>query len=307
MRRRLAGMALELYPLAFRRRYGEEMRALLEESPPGALTVLDLLRGALAAHLRPAAGLADVVDPQYRLRASMSGVLACWVVFAAAGFGFYKTTEDHPFEVAGSAHTLLGGAHLAVQILAVGGSLAVLAGGLPLSLLALRRARSEPRLRRLVSLPPFAVLLFVGLTRLMELLSSSHSAHHTNSAGGIAFIAWGLAGLACGAVCVLASRRALFAMPVPRGWLLRAFACGALVTAAMVAIAIATAIYTIALSVDASALAGEPNGPLQATSVSVSLIQQSIVMVIAGVLATITTRRGWRALGKPDATAPFSV
>jgi hypothetical protein len=51
-------------------------------------------------------------------------------------------------------------------------------------------------------------------------------------------------------------------------------------------------------------LAGEPNGPLQATSVSVSLIKQSIVMVIAGVLAGITTRRGWRALRKPDAPAP---
>jgi hypothetical protein len=86
--------------------------------------------------------------------------------------------------------------------------------------------------------------------------------------------------------------------------LLTAFACGALVTAAMVAITIATATYTIALSVDASALAGGPNGPLQATSVSVSLIGQLIVMVIAGVLAGITTRRGWCAVGRPGAAAP---
>jgi hypothetical protein len=102
MTRRLAGLALLLYPLAFRRRYGQEMRALLDETPPGVLTVLDLLRGALAAHLHPPAGLAGVVDAGDRLRGSMSGVLACWVVFAAAGFGFYKTTEDHPFEAAGS-------------------------------------------------------------------------------------------------------------------------------------------------------------------------------------------------------------
>ncbi len=300
MTRRLAQLVLRCYPLAFRRRYGAELHALLDETPARALTVLDLSRGAFLAHLRPPAGLTGLVDSGERLRASASGVLACWVAFAAAGFGFYKTTEDHPFEVAGSAHTLLGDAHLAIQILAVVASVAVMAGALPLGVLALHRARSEPRLRRLVSLPPLAVLVFVGLTRLMELLSSSQPAHHTNSAGAIAFIAWGLAGLACGAVCVVASRGALFAVPVARGWLRTAFVCGALVTAAMVAMIIATAIYTIALSADASALAGEPNGPLQATSVSVSLIGQLIVMVIAGTLAGVTTRRGWRAVRQPE-------
>jgi len=238
MRRRLAGLALALYPLAFRRRYGQEMRALLDETPPGVHTVLDLLRGALAAHLRPPAGLGGVV---------------------------------------------------------------VLAGALPLIVLALNHARRERSLRMLVSLPIVAVAVFTGLTGILILVAHSQHSQHPSTAGGIAFIAWGLAGLACGAVCVLASRRALFAIPVLRGWLLAAFACGALVTAAMVAITIATAIYTIALSVDASALAGEPNGPLQATSVSISLIEQLIVMVIAGGLAAITTRRGWRALSQPDA------
>ena len=231
-------------------------------------------------------------------------MLACWVLFAAAGFGFYKTTEDHPYQGAGSSHAWLGDAHLGIQILAILGSLAVLAGALPLSVIALNHARCQPSLRRLVSLPIVAVAVFAGLTGILVVVAHSQHSQHPSTAGGVAFIAWGLAGLACGAVCVLASRRALFAMPVPRGWLLAAFACGALVTSAMVAITIATAIYTIALSVDASALAGEPNGPLQAISVSVSLIEQLIVMVIAGVLAGITTRRGWRALGKPDATAP---
>ena len=183
-------------------------------------------------------------------------------------------------------------------------SVAVLAGALPLIVLALHRARRQPSLRVLVSLPIVAVAVFAGLTGVLILVAHSQHSQHPSTAGGVVFIAWGLAGLACGAVCVLASRRALFAMPVPRGWLLAAFACGALVTAAMVAITIATAIYTIALSVDASALAGEPNGPLQATSVSVSLIEQLIVMVIAGLLAGITTRRGWRAMSQPGTTAP---
>lgn len=153
MTRRLAGLALLLYPLAFRRRYGREMRALLEQTPPGALTVLDLLRGALVAHLRPPAGLGSVVDVGGRLRASISGVLACWVVFAAAGFGFYKTTEDGPYRAAGISHALLGDARLAIQVLAILASAAVLAGALPLIVIALLQARRQRSLRMLVSLP----------------------------------------------------------------------------------------------------------------------------------------------------------
>jgi hypothetical protein len=303
MTRRLAQLILLGYPLAFRRRYGDEMRALLEQTPSGALTVLDLLRGALLAHLRPAPGLSELVDPGERLRASTSGVLACWVAFAAAGFGFYKTTEDQPFEAAGSAHTVLGGAHLTIQFLAVVGSLAVLAGAFPLIVAALAQARREPSLRVVVSLPVLAVIVFAGLTRLMELLASSQPAHHNSKAGGVAFVAWGLAGLACAAICVLASRRALFAVPVAAIWSRVALLCGTLLSAVMVAMALATALYAVALPLDSSALAGAPNGPLQLTSVSVSLILQLLVMVLAGVLATTTTRRGWRALSTPNAAA----
>jgi len=300
MTRRLAQLILLCYPLAFRRRYGEEMRALLDETPTRAATVLDLSRCALAAHLHPPASLADVVNIGDRLRASTSGVLACWVAFAAAGFGFYKTTEDSPYQSAGNSHLLLGGAHLTIQILAILASVAVLAGALPLSVLALHRARRQRSLRMLVSLPIAAVAVFAGLTGLLILVAHSQPSQHPSTAGGVAFIVWGLAGLACSAVCVLASRRALFAVPVARRWLLVAFACGALVTAAMAAMAIATAIYTIALSVDASALAAEPNGPLQATSVSVSLVLLLVVMILAGTLAATATRRGWRSVTQPD-------
>lgn len=299
MTRRLAQLVLCLYPLAFRRRYGEEMLALVEESPTRMPAVLDLLRSAILAHLRPAALETGLVGSADRIRASMSGQLACWVAFAAAGFGFYKTTEDAPFAAAGHTHHLLGGAHLAVQVLAVLASAAVLLGASPLIVTALGRARVEPRLRRLVSLPPLAVVLFVGLTRLMELVASSQPAGHASSTGGFAFIAWSVAGLGCGAVCVVAARGALFAVPMPRGRLLAAFGCGTLVTAAMVAIALAASLYAIALLTDASSLAASGNGPFQLVSVGVSLVLQLLVMVLAATLAATTTRRGWRAVA-PD-------
>lgn len=305
MTRRLAALALLLYPLAFRRRYGQEMRALLDETPTGVQTVLDLMRGALAAHLRPSAGLAGVVDRDDRLRASTSGILACWVAFAAAGFAFAVTTEDSPFATRGNSHPLLGGAHDAIQVLAVVASVALLVGALPLILLALNHARRQRSLRMLVSLPIIAVVVFVGLTGLLVWIAHSQHTHHATNASRAGFILWGLAGLACGVVCVLASRRALFAVPVARGWLVAAYACGALITAAMVAMAFATALYTIVLSVDASRLAAAPNGPLDGPSVSVSLALQLVVMILACTLAAITTQRGSRAVRLPAAASDY--
>jgi hypothetical protein len=294
--RRLAQLALSLYPVAFRRRYGEEMRVLLDDAPPRRFAVLDLLRGAIAAHLRPVTSEAGLLDPSDRLRASASGQLACWVAFAAAGFGFYKTTEDEPFAATGHAHHLLGAAYLAVQILAVLASAAVVLGALPLILRALARARVEPRVRRLVILPPLFVLVFVGLTWVLELLTRSEPAHHGSTVGGIAFIGWVIAALACGTFCVVAARAALFAVTMARWRLLAAYGCGTLVTVAMSAITLAATLYAVALFADAPSLAASGNGPFQLVSVGVSLVAQLLVMVLSATLAATSTRRGWNAV-----------
>jgi hypothetical protein len=295
MTRRLAHLALSLYPLAFRRRYGSEMRALLDQTPTRIRTVLDLWRGALAAHLRPGAAPPGLVDCADRVRASASGVLACWVVFAAAGFAFYKTTEDAPFTAAGHAHPLLGAAHAGVQALGLVASAAVLAGALPLIVAALAQARRRPRVRFLVSLPALAVLVFAGLTGLLIVLAHSHHGDHATTAGGVAFVVWGLIGLACAAVCVVASRATLFALPASPARLLTAFACATLVSAAMAAMTLAIALYTITLTVAEAGLAGASNGPFQVTSVAVSLVGQLLVMGVLTALAATTTHRGWRA------------
>ncbi len=98
MRKRL----LSLYPEAWRDRYGEEMSALLDETPPSITATLDLLRGALTAHLRPLASSA----PAARARNTIAQVLGCFIVFCVFGSGFAKTTEnyDHTEHV----HPLLG-------------------------------------------------------------------------------------------------------------------------------------------------------------------------------------------------------
>ncbi len=294
--RRLATFTLSMYPLAFRRRYGDEMAALLEQSPVRSSTLLNLTRGAVGAHLHPANGPGAMLDDGERLRASTSAVLACWVVFAAAGFGFYKSTEDAPYSAAGRHHVLLGGAHLAVQVLAVVASCAVLAAALPLIVTALTRARRQPSLRLLVSLPAIAVLLYAALTALLVALARSLHSQPGSGGAHAAGVAWLLAGLACGAVCVVASRKVLFEIPVPEGRLTSALAFGTAVTTAMVLIAVATALYAIALQIDASRLAASPNGPLATPPTNLALAIQVVVMVIAGTMATVTTLRGWRAV-----------
>lgn len=289
----LAHQALGLYPLAYQRRYGDEMRALLEDQPPSAKTVVDLVKGALIAHLRPANASAGAVEPADRVRASASGVLLCWVFFAAAGFGFYKTTEDQPFSTAGQAHPLLGNAHLAVQALALIASAAVVLGALPLIASAVAQARRDPSRWRAVVLPLVPVAVFVLLTAVVIAISHASGPNGSSAGPGIA-VAWGIAGLACGTACVLACRAALFATPAQPARLRAALAAATIVTFAMVAIAAATAIYAIVLSADASQLAGDSNGPFGLLSVSASLIVQVVVMVAAGALALTTTIRGWR-------------
>lgn len=306
MSARLARFILRLYPLAYRRRYGDEMRALLEDRPPTTRAVLDLLRGALVAHLRPDAAPAGVVDAADRVRATASSVLLCWVIFAAAGFAFYKTTEDQPFSAAGHAHPLLRDAHLAVQAMALLASAVVVLGALPLIAAALERARRDPAAWGTVALPIVPVLVFVALTAVVVALAHGASQGHTSGAESGLVVAWGLAGIGCGVACVLGCRAALFATPVAPGRLRAALASGTLVTIAMSAIAVATAVYAIALAVDASAVAAEPNGPFQLLSVTTSLILVTIVMVLAAGLAAAAARRGWRVRNELGAPGTFA-
>lgn len=290
----LARRALDLYPLAYRRRYGEEMRALLEDQPPTARTVRDLLRGVLLAHLRPAGAPAGAVDAPDRIRLTASGVLICWVVFAAAGFGFYKATEDHAFSAVGNTHPLLRDAHLAIQALALIASAAVVLGALPLIAAAFAHAREDRGVRRTIVIAFAPLVAFAALTAAVIAIAQTHLASHPTDVGNGLAVVWGIAGLVAGLTCVQACRAALFATPVSPARLRAALAAGTVVTATMLTIAAATALYAVALAVDASQLAGTPTGPFGALSTGASLVLAVLLMVGAGALALTTTVRGWQ-------------
>ncbi len=299
---RIARLCIAFYPLAFRRRYGQEMEALIAESRPGGRGIVDLLAGAMRAHLRPPRGL--TVHTNDRLRLSASAVLACWVVFAAAGFGFYKTTEGQSFMSAGYAHQLLGDAHDTVQTLAGLASIVLIMGAAPLIALAVRQAARTPRLRGVVSVPPLAVLAFIALTAALTLAARSPAA--PGFVGHAAFVVWGVAGLLCGAACVIGARIALFATPASRETLRMAMGAASLVTLGMIAIAASTIIYAIVLHLDAPGLAAAANGPFGAPDTLISIVIQAIVMALAAGLASVATLRGLRAMRPAGHRVPAS-
>jgi hypothetical protein len=293
MSARLARLALALYPLAYRRRYGDEMEALIEDSGTSPASVLDLVRGALRAHLRPDPGVEGELGPDDRVRLGLGSILLCWVVFAVAGLGLYKTTEGHSFVAVAGAHGMVGTAYLAIQILAVIATGAVVVGAAPLVLAALRQSRDRRAVERAAVIAVGCVIVFAVATAGLVVVGNLRPAP-SDTVSAVSFAVWTVLALGCGIGCALAARAGLFAITIPRDMLRVTSACATVVVLGMAGITLGTAIYLIALAHDAPSLAGQGNGPLELLSVGASLGGQRVVMVVVLVPAGIGAARARR-------------
>jgi hypothetical protein len=287
-------MVLALYPLAWRRRYGAEMEALVEDSGASPRAVADLARGAVRAHLRPGSATVGTVDRGDRVRLGVSAVLLCWVLFAAAILAFAKTTEDPAFRAAAAAHPVLGGAHLALQVLAVLAASAFLLGAGPLVAVALVQVRRRPGVRRAVLLASGCIGVSVAATAAFVLVAR-HEPAPSDPRRAVLFTAWVCIGMACAIGCALAARRGLFAAAVPVVVLRFAAACAVALVVAMVGIAVATLLYLVALIAVAADLGSIPNGPFGNPDTRLSLLIQLLLMVAVATPATLAASRAWRA------------
>ncbi len=289
---RLARLIAALYPHAWRSRYEAELCALLEEAPLTPRTLIDLLRGALDAHVHPR-GLP--ASPRRRMRATVSATLSCWIALVFLGAAFAKATEDVPFRTAQGAHALLGLAWLAVAALALAGAAVMVLAGGPLAFTVLRQAWLErtPVLRRAISLTVAALLVFAAVTGLISAFAAGNRG--STQPGHVVFVLWiGLAVL-IGAGCALAARAGLLYARFPAWQLVLGVAGAWLLARIMAALTIAVALYALLLAVDSPSLATRPNGPF-GWPTTVVLASQAVGMVVASVLATVTTRRGLAAL-----------
>lgn len=98
-------LLLRLYPRSWRERYGEELLALIEtQRPLGLGAWLDLLRGALVAHLHPLAADRDatrssmmIAQPAIALRLiRWVPLVAVWIAAAMGliGFSSWRGVDD---------------------------------------------------------------------------------------------------------------------------------------------------------------------------------------------------------------------
>jgi MFS family permease len=287
MRKRL----LMLYPEAWRDRYGTEMSALLDETPPSVAATLDLVRGALAAHLRSLPGTA----PATRARSSIAGVLGCFIVFSIFGSGFAKTTEndDHAEHV----HPLLGSSHSLILIAAIvaAGALVLAAAPLAQASLAYAHRTRDPTLFKLIALPPAGIGMFLGSVGLLALWLNAH--HHRAGVGG-----WLLLGLcalcaAAGAVACWAAPRAIMRrIEIPRSAFAVTIPAMALVALCMVVIALAAGVFLTGIIIDSPNVGAAGNGPGQLIDVTISIAIALTAMLALSAIAVLSAVRGLRSL-----------
>jgi hypothetical protein len=135
-----ARAALRLYPPAWRARYGDEVRAMLEDSGGGVRAAASLAWHAVPAWVWPPRQLHDRSG---RMRSSLATVGVAWVLLAglAAVFAQLAQAQGSSQGLALAQHPVIQWSYWAFDGLLAASALAVAVGGVPLWLLLLRTAR----------------------------------------------------------------------------------------------------------------------------------------------------------------------
>jgi hypothetical protein len=275
----LTGLALMLYPPAWRDRYADEVRALLEDSGAGAAAAASLAVRAVPAWVSPHRHLHD---REARMRASVGTVLVAWSALTGLGLVFAQLTQLQGFMAAG--HPLVQRCYLIFDAALAVSALTAAAGGLPVWLQMIRLAREQRRRRELAWL---SLAIVVPAAYLAAALITLMSVHHPEGSGpwlfaGFAVLGFGAAGLASAGQAVALKRLA------PAGPAVTLAVVAAGVAAAAIALAgLASAIAAAGLCWWATSFAGYHHG---------SLAGAYLLIVVAGAaIATTSASRGIRA------------
>jgi len=160
---------MRLYPRPWRDRYAVEFEAMLEQCLHSPLDVLDVLLGALDAHLQLFNGENvnwRIMNMLNKLRTTVLIVFAAFIGFIVAGMALYGLLDDSPMVPLMKTDLAPALAMFVVRIGAVVALLAVVVGGLPLAIMVIRRALSTDRRSLWLLLVPvisfFALMLYVG-------------------------------------------------------------------------------------------------------------------------------------------------
>ncbi len=202
---------LYLYPQAWRKRYGDEFQALLEQRDTRFFDIFDILRGALDAHLHPQITGAGTFSERWeqlmaqRMRRSIILVFCAYIGFFLASMVFAILVNDSYFLSAIQANS---GTNVIFDLLIAGSIIALLAiltGGLPITLAVIRRALKARRRDVLLFGIPFLALAILAVVRLiLNIASGGNASRVAYILYAILFLLAALASTA--AVCVAVAR-----------------------------------------------------------------------------------------------------
>jgi hypothetical protein len=299
---------LRLYPAAWRARYGQELATLIDELEGGARMSwrvrLDVLRAAARERARML-GLRGL-PPGERAREGSLLVLRAWMLFVIGGFGVQKASEQWQGFTPASKQALPAAAFDVLAVTAVIGSLLVAAGvaaSLP-RLLALVRGGGWPQIARPILRAVSLSALGAGLTVALAVWAHSLTPGARNGHDGLygaAFLAWVVLGAAClfawAAAASATARRLTISAPLLRFevWV------GAALSAAMVVMTIASAVWWGSLARAAPwFFEGGPVGS-NASALAPNIVIPVALMLIASVVGLGGAIRALRALAQASA------
>jgi hypothetical protein len=285
----LTSLALMLYPPAWRERYADEVRALLEDSGTSPAAVASLaVRAAPAWVTMPR----HLHDREARMRASVATVLVAWSALTGVGLVFAQLTQLQGFRA--PAHPLIQWCYLIFDVALAISVLTAAGGGLPLWLQMIRLTRREGRWRELAWL---SLAVLVPAAYLAAALIALKVVHHPEASGpwwfvGFAVLGFGAAGLSSAGPAVALRRL------TPTGPTVALATAAAGVAAATIALAgLASAVAAAGLCLWATSFAGYHHGGLADAYL--------LIVVTAAATATISAGRGIRAtfldVGRSDA------
>jgi hypothetical protein len=185
---------VRLYPRPWREHYAEEFNALLEECLHSPLDVVDILFGALDAHLE----LSNEtnwrsMNMNNKLRASILMVFAAYIAFIVAGLSIYGFADDSPFVPMMKTNLVLYASWTTIQAGAVIALLAIVIGGAPLAWTVIRRVFTSQRKDLQLLLVPayafFALALYFGSMLYLSFNTTILNPPATSTAHGLM---WGL-------------------------------------------------------------------------------------------------------------------
>lgn len=149
---RWAPRLLRLYPRAWRDRYGDEVASVLAEHRVTYWTALDLVLGALDAHLHGDLLPRRLTSMAHRIRSSEIAIFCAFVLFCVAWVALRFIRDPLPtweWETATAAHPALRTSLTILDLASLVATLAILVGGLPLLVTAITQAIVARRVRLL--------------------------------------------------------------------------------------------------------------------------------------------------------------